>query len=84
MTNRWENNGNSERFYFGGLHTADGDCSHEIQRRLLLGRKAMINLKKSESEVAQSCPTLCDPMDCSMPGFPVHHQLSAITQTHVH
>ena len=34
--------------------------------------------------VAQSCPTLCNPMDCSMPGFPVHHQLSAITQTHVH
>ena len=30
---------------------------------------------KSESEVAQLCPTLCDPMDCSMPGLPVHHQL---------
>ena len=36
------------------------------------------------SSVAQSCPTLCDPMDCSMPGFPVHHQLSEPTQTHVH
>ena len=34
--------------------------------------------------VAQSCPTLCDPMDCSMPGFPVHHQLLEFTQTHVH
>ena len=32
-------------------------------------------LKESESEVAQSCPTLCDPMDYSTPGFPVHHQL---------
>ena len=33
--------------------------------------------------VAQSCPTLCDPMDCSMPGLPVHHQLPEFTQTHV-
>ena len=38
------------------------------------------------SSVAQSCPTLCDPMDCSTPGFqlPVHHQLLELTQTHVH
>ena len=36
------------------------------------------------SSVAQSCPTLCDPMDCSMPGLPVHHQLSEFTQTQVH
>ena len=33
---------------------------------------------------AQSCPTLCDPMDCSMPGLPVHHQLPEPTQTHIH
>ena len=32
----------------------------------------------------QSCPTLCDPMDCSMPGLPVHHQLPELAQTHVH
>ena len=45
MANRWGNNGNSERFYFGGSKiTADGDCSHEIKRCLLLGRKAMTNL----------------------------------------
>ena len=36
------------------------------------------------SSVAQSCPTLCDSMDCSMPGFPVHHQLLELVQTHVH
>ena len=36
------------------------------------------------SSVTQSCPTLCDPMDCSTPGFPVHHQLPEFTQTHVH
>ena len=34
--------------------------------------------------VAQSCPTLCDPMNHSTPGLPVHHQLSEFTQTHVH
>ena len=34
--------------------------------------------------VAQSCPTLCNPMDCSTPGFHVHHQLQEFTQTHVH
>ena len=38
----------------------------------------------SISSVAQSCPTLCDPMDCSTPGFPVHHQLPELAQTHVH
>ena len=34
--------------------------------------------------VAQSCLTLCNPMDCSTPGFPVHHQLPELTQIHVH
>ena len=38
----------------------------------------------SVSSVAQSCPTLCDPMNCSTPGLPVHHQLLELTQTHVH
>ena len=36
------------------------------------------------SSVTQSCPTLCDPMDCSMPGFPIHHQLQDLAQTQVH
>ena len=36
------------------------------------------------SSVTQSCPTLCKPMDCSMPGFPVHHKLRELVQTHVH
>ena len=36
------------------------------------------------SAVAQSCPTPCDPMDCSTPGFPVHHRLLELAQTHVH
>ena len=43
MANRWENNGNSFIF-MGSKITADGDCSHEIKRCLLLGRKVMTNL----------------------------------------
>ena len=35
------------------------------------------------SSVTQSCPTVCDPMNCSMPGLPVHHQLPKPTQTHI-
>ena len=42
MANKWGNNRNSDRLCFGG--TADGDCSHEIKRCLLLGRKAVTNL----------------------------------------
>ena len=45
MANRWWNNGNSNRPYFGGSKiAADGDCTHEIKRHLLLGRKVMTNL----------------------------------------
>ena len=45
MTNRWGNNGNRDRLYFlGSEFTADGDCTHEIKRCLLLARKAMTNL----------------------------------------
>ena len=45
MANRWGNNCNTERLYFlGSKITADGDGSHKIKRRLLLGRKAMTNL----------------------------------------
>ena len=38
----------------------------------------------TNSSVTQLCLTLCDPMDCSVPGLPVHHQLAEFTQTHVH
>ena len=43
-----------------------------------------ISISSVLSSVTMSCPTLCDPMDCSTPGFPVHHQLSELAQTHVH
>ena len=51
--------------FWGSKITADGVCRHEIKRHLLLGRRAMTDL----GEVTQSCPTLCDPMDCSLPGL---------------
>ena len=45
MANRWGNSGNADRLFLGGSKiTADGDCSHEIKKRLLTGRKAMTNL----------------------------------------
>ena len=45
MANRCEKSGNSDRYIFlGSKITADGDCSHEIKRHLLLGRKAITNL----------------------------------------
>jgi len=47
-----------------------------------LGLYCMVNVQFSS--VIQSCPTLCDPIDCSMPGLPVHHQPPEFTQTHVH
>ena len=44
----------------------------------------LFSFSLSVSSVAQLCPTLCDPMDCSMPGFPVRHQLPELAQTHIH
>ena len=44
MANRWGNNGNREFIFWGSKITADDDCSHELKRRLLLGRKTMTNL----------------------------------------
>ena len=73
----------SEFIFWGSKITADAECSHEIKRCLLLGRKVMTNLAQFSS-VAQSCPTLCDLMNCSTPGLPVHHQLPEFTQTLIH
>ena len=68
--------------FLGSKITENGDCSHEIKRQLLLRRKTITNLQFSS--VAQSSPTLCYPMNHSMPGLPVHYQLPESTQTHIH
>ena len=49
-----------------------------LQRRMLTAASVQF------SSAAQSCPTLCDPMNRSTPGLPVHHQLPEFTETHVH
>ena len=52
---------------------------------MLLGKVLLLYFSSVQfSPVDQSCPTLCDPMDCSTPGFPVHHQFLELAQTHVH
>ena len=56
-----------------------GWCHHLCPQLLGSFRKGNAQF----SSVARFCPTLCDPMDYSTPGFPVHHQLSELTQTHV-
>ena len=50
----------------------------------LAGRFFTTELLVQISSVTQSCPTLCNPMDCSTPGFTVHHQLPELAQIHVH
>ena len=61
MENRWEKNENSDRLYFLGYKiTVDGDCSHEIKRHLLLGRKVMTNLDsilKKQRHFSNKCPS---------------------------
>ena len=65
--------------------TANGDCSHEIKRCLLLGRKAMTNLAAAAAAASlQSCPTLGHPVNCSTPDFPVLHCLPEFAEIHVH
>ena len=73
MANRW---GNSDRLYFlGSKITANGDCSHEIQRRLLLGRKVMTNLDSILKSRDIALPTKVHLVKAMV--FPVVRKLSA-------
>ena len=68
--------------FLGSKITTDGDCSHEIKRHLLLGRKAMI-----PSSVQFNCSVVSDslrPHELQHASLPVYHQLPEYTQTHVH
>ena len=79
MANRWETVETVSNFILGGSKiTADGDCSHEIKRHLLFGRKVMTNLLLLLL-LLQSCLTLCNPIDGSPPGSPVPGILQART-----
>ena len=66
--------------FLGSKITVDGDCSHEIKRYLLLGRKVMTTLAAATAaKLLQSCPTLCDPIDSSPPGSAIPGILQEIT-----
>ena len=62
------------------------ETEHTLSTLLLFFIFFSVHLSKSAqvSSVTPSCPTLCDPMDCSTPDFLVHHQLLELAQTHVH
>ena len=57
---------------------------HLIQPSSYLGMALVQSVTLRLTSVAQSCPTFCNPMDCSTPGFPVHHQLTELAETHVY
>ena len=61
-----------------GIFLTQGSNTGLLHRREILYHLCAVYL------VAQSCLTFCDPMDCSTPGLPVHHQLPEFTQTHAH
>ena len=69
----------TEFIFLGSKITADGDCSHEIKRCLLLGRKAVTDLAAAAAKSLQSCPTLCDSIDSSSPDSSVPGILQART-----
>ena len=77
-------------YVLSGWSSHEKNCYELYCTRFFLWMRIFISLElitKSSvqfSSVAQSCPTLCDPMDCSTPGLPVYHQLPDFTQTHVH
>ena len=69
MANTWGNSGNSVRLFWGSKITADGDCSHEIKRRLLLGRKVMTNIDSIFKSRDITLPTKVRPVKAMV--FPV-------------
>ena len=77
-------------YYLSSISICKGSDGHyflladnTISVMIVLCYRAKVTLSQFSS-VAQSCLTLCDPMDCSMPGFQVDHQLMELAQTHVH
>ena len=78
-----------QEYWSGSPFPSPGDLSNPGIEPASLVSPAMTGRFSTTSplqfrSVAESCPTLFDPMDCSMPGLPVHHQLLELTQTHVH
>ena len=77
--------GLSRQEYWSGLpFPPPGDLSNPGTEHVSLIDRWVLSHSVQFSSVAQSCLTLCDPMNSSMPGLPAHHQLLEFTQTHVH
>ena len=77
--------GFSRQEYWSGCHSLlQGIFLTRGLNSGLLHCRQILNRLVQFSSVAQSCPTLCDPVNCSTPGLPVHHQLPEFTQTHIH
>ena len=75
----------SNKFFF--IKDITYDFSYMRPKNMTLNWTKLRSIKRVQYQirsVTQSCPTLCDPMNCSTPGLPVHHQLPEFTQTHVH
>ena len=72
-------------FFFLGLYFSQYTI-HRFSHQLTQAppHRYWVCKKEKSGSVAQSCPTLCDPIGCSPPGLPVHHQLPEFTETHVH
>ena len=67
-----------------GIFSTQGSNPGLLHCRWILYQLSHKGSHRTDSSVAQSCLTLCDPVDWSTPGVPVHHQLPELTQTHVH
>ena len=77
----WHNREHPDKTEWQNGHVVDYENEHNS-----LPFSVSISFQKDFqfTSVPKSCPTFCDPMNCSMPGLPIHHQLPEITQTHVH
>ena len=72
------------RLHYYKIHIKLWERHYLPWKRHYLNLSPIISFSHKFSSVTQSCSTLCNPMDCSMLGFPVHHQLPELVQTHVH
>ena len=71
--------------FFSRLQSSPGSGSFQMSQLFTSGGQSIgVSASVQFSSVAQLCPTLCDYMNRSMPGLPVHHKLPEFTQTHVH
>ena len=79
-----QNLGNKMELQINSLETRIEKMHKRFNKDLEEIKMSQYMMNNAISSVAQLCPTLCDPMNCRMPGLPVHHQFPEFTQTHIH